>query len=78
MLLKKQGPYECGYCRDTPLESHADKVVLEIVATHLSAYCGWEGILPEPRRTFRRGRSSADMMFVVRRLQKLVREKSLP
>ena len=50
----------------------------KIVANRLSAYCEWKGILPEVQCGFRRGRSTVDMMFVVRRLQELAREKNLP
>ncbi|CAM9200497.1 unnamed protein product, partial [Sphacelaria rigidula] len=52
-------------------------VVLKIVATRLSAYYEWKGILPEAQWEFRTGRSTVDMM-VVRRLQELAREKNLP
>ena len=52
--------------------------MLKIIANRLSTYCEWKGILPEAQCGFRPGRSTVDMMFVVRRLQELAREKNLP
>ena len=50
--------------------SHAGKVPLTVVARRLSAYyCGAKGLLPEEQCGFRPDRSTADMMFVVRRPQ---------
>ena len=78
VLFKKHDPYECGNYRGISLGSHAGKVVLKIIANRLSTYCEWKGILPEAQCGFRPGRSTVDMMFVVRRLQELAREKNLP
>ena len=49
--------------------SHADKVLLKVVARRLDAYCDAKGLLPEEQWGFRPDRSTTDMMFVVRRLQ---------
>ena len=53
--------------------SHAGKVLLKVVARRLSAYCEAKGLLPEEQCGFRPDRSTTDMMFVVRRLQKVGR-----
>ena len=54
--------------------SHAGKVLLKVVARRLSAYCEAKGLLPEEQCGFRPDRSTTDMMFVVRRLQKIGRK----
>ena len=54
--------------------SHADKVLLKVVARRLSAYCEAKGLLPEEQCGFRPNRSTPDMMFVVCRLQEIRRK----
>ena len=54
--------------------SHAGKVLLEVVARRLSAYCEAKGLLPEEQCGFRRNRSTTNMMFVVLRLQEIGRK----
>ena len=54
--------------------SHADKVILKVVARRLSAYCEAKGLLPEEQCGFRPNRSTPDMMFVVCRLQEIRRK----
>ena len=54
--------------------SHAGKVLLKVVARRLSADCDAKGLLPEEQCGFRPNRSTTDMMFVVRRLQKIGRK----
>ena len=54
--------------------SHAAKVLLKVVASRLSAYCEAKGLLPKEQCRFRPDRSTTDMMFVVRRLQKIGRK----
>ena len=39
VLHKKKGTTECGNYRGISLVAHADKVLLKIFATRLSAYC---------------------------------------
>ena len=58
--------------------AHAGKILLKIIARHLSDYCERVGILPEEQSGFRPNRSTIDMMFVIRRLQELVRKKRIP
>ena len=53
---------------------HAGRVLLEVVARGLSAYCEAKGLLPEEQCRFRPDRSTTDMMFVVRRLQEVRRK----
>ena len=57
--------------------SHAGKVLLEVVARRLSAYCEAKGLLPEEQCGFRPTRSTTDMMFVVRRLQEIGRKAGM-
>ena len=54
--------------------SHADKVLLKVVARGLGDYCEAKGLLPEEQCGFRPDRSTTDMMFVVRRLQEVGRK----
>ncbi|CAM9104499.1 unnamed protein product [Ectocarpus sp. 13 AM-2016] len=58
--------------------SHAGNVYFKIVANRLSDFCEKHGILLEEQYGFRPGRSTVDMLFVVRRLQELVRRRSIP
>ena len=46
--------------------------------SRLSNYCEDRGILPEQQCGFRPARSKVEMLFVVRRLQELGRERKIP
>ena len=74
VLHKKGDKTECGNYRGISLVSHAGKVLVKVVARRLIAYCEAKGLLPEEQCGFRPNRSAADMMFVVRRLQKIGRK----
>ena len=74
VLHKKSDKTECGNYRGISLVSHGGEVVLKVVARRLSAYCETRGLLPEEQCGFRPGRSTMDMMFVVRRLQEVGRK----
>ena len=74
VLCSKGDKTECGKCRGISRVSHADKVLLEVVARRLSAYCEAKGLLPEELCGFRPNRSTTDIMFVVRRLQEIGRK----
>ena len=52
--------------------------MLKIIARRLSEYCERVGILPEEQSGSRPNRSTAEVMFVIRRLQELARKKQLP
>ena len=78
VLHKKKDWTECGNCRGISLVAHAGKILLKIIARRLSEYCERVGILPEGQSGFRPNRSTTDMMFVIRRLQKLARKKRIP
>ena len=69
VLHKKGYTTECGGKRDISLVSHADKVLLKVVARRLSDYCQTKGLMPEEQCRFRSDHSTMDMMFVVRGLQ---------
>ncbi|CAM9581945.1 unnamed protein product [Ascophyllum nodosum] len=74
VLHKKGDKRECGNYRGISLVSHAGKVLLKVVARRLSAYCEAKGLLPEEQGGFRPDRSTTNMMFVVRRPQKIGRK----
>ena len=71
VLHRKGDKTECGNYRGISPVSHADKVLLKVVARRLSAYCEAKGLLPEEQCGFRPDRSTTDMMFVGRRLQQV-------
>ena len=77
-LHKKKDRTECGKYRGISVMAHAGKVLLKVIAARLSDYCERENILLEEQCGFRIQRSTVDMMFVVRRLQELAREKDTP
>ena len=74
-------PQKEGSDRVRQLHGHlvcsAGKVLLKIIARRLSEYCERVGILPEEQNGCRPNRSTADMMFVIRRLQKLALKKRI-
>ena len=78
LFHKKKYRTECGNCRGISLVAHAAKVLLKVIAGHVSDYCERNNILPEEQCGFRPQRSSVDMMFVVRRLRELERKKDTP
>ena len=78
VLHKKKDRTECGNYRGIALAAHAGKILLKIIARHLSEYCERVGILPEEQSSFRPNRSTTEMMFVVRRLQELAQKKRTP
>ena len=78
VLHKKKNRTECGNYRGISLVAHAGKILLKIIARRLSEYCEHLRILPEEQSGFRPNRSTIDMMFVIRRLQKLARKKRIP
>ena len=79
VLHKKKDRTGCGNYRRISLVAHAGKVLLKVIAGHLSDYCEREGILPEEQHCgFRPHRSTVNMMFVVRRLQGRARKKDTP
>ena len=64
MLHKKGDKTECeNYC-GISLVSRPGKVLLQVVARRLSAYCEAKGLLSEEQCGFRPDRSTTDMMFV--------------
>ena len=77
-LHKNKDRTECGNYRGISLVAHAGKVLLKIIARHLSGYSERVEILPEEQSGFRPNRSTTDMMFVICRLQELARKKRIP
>ena len=78
VLHKKKDWIECGNYRDISLVAHAGKILLKIIARRFSEYYERMGILPEEQSGFRPNRSTTDVMFMIRGLQKLVRKKRIP
>ncbi|CAB1118861.1 unnamed protein product [Ectocarpus sp. CCAP 1310/34] len=78
-VLYKQGDRSiCNNYRVISLLSHVGKVPIKIITNRLSAFCEANNILPEEQCGFLPGRSTVDMLFVVRRLQELGRRKKIP
>ena len=77
-VLHKKYRTKCDNYRGISFVAHAGKVLLKIVATRLSTYCGARNLLPEEQCGFRRHRSTTDMMFAGRRLQELGRKARVP
>ena len=78
VLHKKKDRTECGDYRGISLVAHAENILLKIIARRPSENCERVGILPEEQSDFRPNRYTTDMMFVVRRLQELVRKNRIP
>ena len=78
VLHNKKAWTECGSDRGISLVAHAGKTLLKIIARRLSEYCERVRILPEEQRGSRTNRSTTDIMFVIRRLQELARQKLIP
>ena len=72
--LQKGDKTEHGKCRGISLVSHAGKVLLKVVARRLSAYYETKGLLLEEQCGFRTGRSTTDMIFMMRRVKKIGRK----
>ena len=65
VLHKMKNRTECGNYRCISLVAHAGKILLKIIARHLSEYCERVGIMPEEQSGFRPNRSTTDMMLFV-------------
>ena len=74
VLHKKKDRTECGNYRGISLLVYAGKILLKIIARHLSEYCERVGILPEEQSGFRPKCYTTDMMFVIRRLKELAQK----
>ena len=73
VLHKKKDRTECGNYTSISLIPHAGKILLKIIACHLSEYYERVGVLSEEQSGFRPNRSTTDIMFVISLLQKLAR-----
>ena len=78
VLHKKKDRTECGDDGGIALVAQAGKILLKIIARHLSEYCECMGILPEEQSDFRPNRSTTDMMFMILRLRELAQKKRIP
>ena len=61
VLDKKKDRTECGNYKEISLVTHAGKILLKIIARHLSEYCERVGILPEEQSGLRPNRSTTDI-----------------
>ena len=74
-VLHKDGDKtKWGNYRGISLVSYADKVLLEVVARRLTAYCENKEKFPEEQCVFQPDRSTTDMMFVISPLQEIRRK----
>ena len=74
VLHKKGDKTECGSYRGISLTPHAEKGLLKVVTRGLSVYCVTNGLLPVEQCEFQTDRSTTDMVFVVRGMQKIGRK----
>ena len=74
---RRIGQSECANYRGISLVAHVGKILLKIIARHLSEYCEHVEILPEDQSGFRPNPLITNMMYVNHRLQKLVRKKRI-
>lgn len=72
---QKEGSLRLQQYRNISRVALAGKVLLKIVASRLSSYYEARGMLPEEQCGCRPARSTVHMLFVVRRLQELGRER---
>ena len=77
VFYKTKGRKWCGNYRGISLVAYAGKVLLKIIARHLSEYCERMGILPGGQSGCRSNRSITDMMFVIHGLRELARKNNL-
>ena len=73
VLHKKKDRAECGNYWGPSLVAYAGKALFKIVVDRLGNFCEEDGIVPGEQCGFQPQRSTIDIMFVVRRLQRLGR-----
>ncbi|CAB1097412.1 unnamed protein product [Ectocarpus sp. CCAP 1310/34] len=78
VLYENDDRSNCNNYRGISLLSHVGKVPIKIITNRLGAFCEAKNIIPEEQCGFRPGRSTVDMLFVVRRLQELGWRKKIP
>ena len=78
LLHKKKDRTDCGNYRGISLVTHADKVLLKIVAMRRGGVYETEGLLPDEQCGFRPHLSTMDMASTVRRVQELGRKARVP
>ena len=75
VLFEEKDRKECDNYRGISLVAHAGKILLKIIAPHLSEYSERVGYLPMERSgSLRPNRSTTNMTFVIRRLQELTQK----
>ena len=77
VLHEKKDRSDCNNYRGISLIARSGEVLLKMVASRLSNYCEVKGILPEEQSGFLPARSTIGMLFVVRRLQELIRARKI-
>ena len=75
VLLKTMIVQSAATTGGVSLVVHVGKILMKIIARHLSEYFEREGILPQEQRGSLPKRFTTDMMFVISRLPDLARKK---
>ena len=78
VLLKQMIVQSAATTGGVSLVVHVGKILMKIIARHLSEYFEREGILPEEQRGSLPKRFTTDMIFVISRLPDLARKKRIP
>ena len=77
--IKKKDRTLCVNSRGISLVAHVSKIMLIIIARHLSEYCELLGILPEEKSGLRPNHSTTVMMFyMIRWIQELAWKTRIP
>ena len=75
VLFKEKDRKGCGNYRGISLVAHAGKILLKVIAPHLSEHSERVGYLPVERSgVLRPNRSTTNMTFVIRRPQELTQK----
>ena len=75
---KKKHRTDCNNYRRISHLAHAGIASFKIVVCHHGSYHETEELLPKEQCDFRPARSTVDILFVVRRLQELRRQRKTP
>ena len=77
VVYKKKDRTECDNYMNISQVAHAGNILQKIIARRLSEYCECAGILQKEQSDFRSNHFTIDIMFMIRRLQELAREKRI-
>ena len=77
-IHKRKNKTKRGNYRGISIVSHADKVLLKVIAMRFGEYCERKGLQPDDPSGFRLLRPTIDTMFSVRRLQEIGHKAGVP